>query len=158
MSNFMAELRRLLQYYEYRGSLKETLRYRLGVKHERTQQRLLSEGALLTSPKSIRDRSAIRQAAAIQCESQKENGYVNVFKGNKQKFFSCFRFTVKHSSKVCPFINKQCFCCKNKERIEKVCRKKSADENVRKYSSKTLRKRTSQRMKYGIAICWQFIV
>ena len=100
----------------------------------RTQQRLLSKDASLILQKALDItrplESAIRQAAAIQNESQKENRHVNVFKLNKQKQILCFHCTGTHSAKVYSFINKQCFCCKNKRHIEKVCPKKTAEENI----------------------------
>ena len=43
---------------------------------------------------------------------------------------SRFCFTGKHSAKVRPFINKQCFYCINKGHIEKVYWKKNAEEKV----------------------------
>ena len=47
VSMFVAELRKLTEYYEYGESLNDMLRDRLvcGINHERTQQRLLSEGS-----------------------------------------------------------------------------------------------------------------
>ena len=62
-----------------------------------------------------------------QSESQKED--LNVFNMNKHEC-SRFCFTGKHSAKVRPFINKQCFYCKNKGHIEKVYWKKNAEEKV----------------------------
>ena len=55
ISNYMAELPHLSQYCKYGDSLEEMLRDKLvcGVNHERTQQRLLNEGASLTLRKAI---------------------------------------------------------------------------------------------------------
>ena len=70
----MAELRRCSQYCEYGNSLENMLRDRLvcGINHDRTQQRLLSEGASLSLEKaidiSLSLESAIKQAAVIQSE------------------------------------------------------------------------------------------
>ena len=84
---------------------------------------LLREGALLTLQKgsdiTLSVESANQQAAAIQNKSQKGNQHMNVFKVKKQEF-SCFCCTGKHNSKVCPFITKQHFYCKNKGYIEYV--------------------------------------
>ena len=48
LSQYMAELRRISQYCEYGSSLDNMLRDRLvcGINYDRTQQRLLSEGAI----------------------------------------------------------------------------------------------------------------
>ena len=62
-----------------------------------------------------------------QNESQKED--LNVFKMNKHEC-SRFCFTRKHCVKVRPFINKQCFYCKNKGHIEKVYWKKNAEDKI----------------------------
>ena len=71
ISQYMAELRRLSQYCEHGDSVESMLRDRLvcGVNHDRTQQRLLSEGANLTLQKamdiSLSLESAIRQSAIM---------------------------------------------------------------------------------------------
>ena len=77
VSMFVAELRKLTEYYEYEESLNDMLRDRLvcGINHERTQQRLLSEGSTLTLKKALDIalslESAISQTAVIQ------SGYMN---------------------------------------------------------------------------------
>ena len=55
ISNYMAELRCLLQYCKYGDSLEDMLHDRLvcGVNHERTQQQLPSEGVLLALQKAL---------------------------------------------------------------------------------------------------------
>ena len=55
---------------------------------------------------------------------------------DKQRQFSLFSCTGKHSAKVCKFINKEYFSCKNKRHIEKVCQKKTDEENFRGHPSK----------------------
>ena len=55
---------------------------------------------------------------------------------SKQKQFSLFSRTGKHSAKVCKFINKEYFFCKTKRHIEKVRQKKTDEENFRGHSSK----------------------
>ena len=83
VSQYMAELRRLSQYCEYNDSLDSILRDRLvcGINHDRTQQRLLSEGENLSLQKamdiSLSLESAIRQAAAIQNEFKQPNETVS---------------------------------------------------------------------------------
>ena len=55
VSQYMAELRRLSQYCEYGNSLNSILRDRLlcRINHDRTQHRLLSDGANLSLQKAI---------------------------------------------------------------------------------------------------------
>ena len=83
VSQYMAELRRLSQYCEYGDSLDSVLRDRLvcGINHDRTQQRLLSEGGNLSLQKamdiSLSLESVIKQAAVIQNEFQQLNETVS---------------------------------------------------------------------------------
>ena len=83
VSQYMAELRRLSQYCEYGDSLDSMLRDRLvcGINHDRTQQRLLSEGGNLSLQKamdiSLSLESVIKQAAVIQNEFQQLNETVS---------------------------------------------------------------------------------
>ena len=64
VSQYMAELRRLSQYYEYGDSLDSLL---CGINHDCTQQRLLSEGANLSLQKvmdiSLSPESAITSSS-----------------------------------------------------------------------------------------------
>ena len=73
--------------------------------------------------------SAIRQVAALQNESQKENIQVDVFKLMKQ-IISMSLFTGKCNCKVYPLPNKQCFYFTCKANIEKVCRRETVKENL----------------------------
>ena len=74
VSKFLAELRKLTEYCEYGDSLNDMLRDRLvcSINHVRTQQRLLSEGSILSTISqkaldiSLSLESAIGQKAAIQ--------------------------------------------------------------------------------------------
>ena len=83
VSQYMAELRRLSQYCEYGDSLDSVLRDHLvcGINHDRTQQRLLSEGGNLSLQKamdiSLSLESVIKQAAVIQNEFQQLNETVS---------------------------------------------------------------------------------
>ena len=83
VSQYMAELRRLSQYCEYGDSLDSVLRDRLvcGINHDRTQQRLLSEGGNLSLQKamdiSLSLESVIKIAAVIQNEFQQLNETVS---------------------------------------------------------------------------------
>ena len=77
VSMFVAELRKLMEYCEYRELLNDMLRDRLvcGINDERTQQCLLSKGSTLTLEKAfdiaLSVESAIIQTAVIQ------SGYMN---------------------------------------------------------------------------------
>lgn len=143
VSDYMAELRRLSQYCEFGDTLDQMLRDRLvcGINHDRTQQRLLSEGATLTLQKaldiSLSLESAIQQAAVMQHESQRDQ--MNAFKMSQKDNLSCYRCTGKHYPKVCPFINKECFFCKSKGHTEKVCRKKLKSQRQHTHPSNIVR-------------------
>ena len=43
----------------------------------------------------------------------------------KSQNSKCFRCSGQHNPKVCPFIDKECFFCKNKGHTSKVGRKKA---------------------------------
>ena len=72
LSVYLAELRRLTEHCDYRDQLEEMLRDRLvcGIKHERIQQRLLSEGESLTLQRALdiarSMESAIHQASMMK--------------------------------------------------------------------------------------------
>ena len=124
VSQYMAELRRFSQYCEYGNSLDNMLRDRLvcGINHDRTQQRLLSEGASLSLEKaidiSLSLESAIKQAAVIQSECKPPSEAVSKIeqKISRSQGTKCFRCDNVHNPKLCPFIDKQCFFCGNKGR------------------------------------------
>ena len=58
LSVFVAELRKLTEYYEYGDSLKDRLF--CGINHKITRQRLLSESSALTLEKSFGESKIIR--------------------------------------------------------------------------------------------------
>ena len=82
VANYVAELRRLTEHCEYGTSLNDMLRDCLacGIKHDRIQQRLLSEGAELTLKKALQIaqsmESAIKQSTAIQIINTVQRGYI----------------------------------------------------------------------------------
>ena len=43
----------------------------------------------------------------------------------KSQNSKCFRCSCQHNLKVCPFIDKECFFCKNKGHSSRVCRMKA---------------------------------
>ena len=47
----------------------------------------------------------------------------------------CYRCKGSHRPKVCPFINKECYFCKAKGHVEKVCRKKARANKNNAYTS-----------------------
>ena len=92
-----------------------------GINHERTQQRLLSEGASLNLEKAsdiiLLLESANWQVVAIQRESQKR--------------YSRRRNKKKHSVKVCQF---NFFIVKTKDTLKNCVERKPLKETVRAYS------------------------
>ena len=99
---------------------------------ERNKQRLLSEGTNLTLQKamgiSLSLESAIRQSAIMQNESKsaaESSSKTDSKTTTKSQNPKCFRCSGQHNSKICPFIDKACFFCKNKEHTSKVRRKKA---------------------------------
>ena len=72
--------------------------------------------------------SAIRQSAIMQNESKSAAESVSKIDSKiptKSQNSKCFRCSGQHNPKVCPFIDKECFFCKNKGHTSKVCRKKA---------------------------------
>ena len=72
--------------------------------------------------------SAIRQLAIMQNESKLTEESVSKIDSKiptKSQNSKCFRCSCQHNLKVCPFIDKECFFCKNKGHTSKVCRKKA---------------------------------
>ena len=101
VSQYMADLRRLSQYCKYGDSLDSMLRDRLvcGINHDRTQQRLLSEGANLSLQKamdiSLSLESAIKQAASIQNEFKQPNEAVSkIEQKTRNQSVKCFHMTI----------------------------------------------------------------
>ena len=138
VSAYVAELRRLSQYCEYGNSLDSMLRDRLvcGINHDRTQQRLLSEGATLTLQKaldiSLSLESAIQQSAIIHNDLRPKQEVVANVEKKPNSTSKCYRCDGQLSAKVCPFIEKQCFYCKNKGHTLKVCRKKVKRDSLKR--------------------------
>ena len=94
-----------------------------GMKHERLQQRLLSEGAALTLTKALdiaqSMESAIEQSSIIksyQNQEQQLSSEIHSVEERKSKVSSklCFRCDGKHQPTSCPFKDKDCFFCKKK--------------------------------------------
>ena len=134
ISQYMAELRRLSQYCKYGDSLESMLRDHLvcAANQDQMQQHLLSKGANLKLQKAV-DISlllelAIRHLAIMQNESKSAAESFSKIDSKipiKSQNSKCFRCSGQHNPKVCPFIDKECFFCKNKGHTSKVCRKKA---------------------------------
>ena len=138
VSQYMAELSRLSEFCEYGVTLDNMLRDRLvcGMKHERIQQRLLSEGAALTLTIALdlaqSMESAIEQSSIIKSYQNQErqlSSEIHSVEEHKSKVSSklCFRCDGKHQPISCPFKDKDCFFCKKKGHTIKVCRKKKRE-------------------------------
>ena len=133
ISQYMAELRRLSHYCKYGDSLECMLRDPLvcAVNHDHKQQRLLSKGATLTLQKamdiSLSLESPIKQSAIMQNElnAAESVSKIDTTTSPKNQYGKCYRCAGQHNPKVCPFIDKECFFCKNKGHTSKVCRRKA---------------------------------
>ena len=131
VSMFVAELRKLTEYCKYGESLNDMLRDRLvcGINHERTQQRLLSEGSTLTLEKALDIalslESAISQTAVIQSGYMNNKSETQILKVSDKEVKKCYQCDGNHAAKSCPFIDKECFYCYNKGHTSKVCRKRA---------------------------------
>ena len=138
VSAYGAELWHLSQYSEYGNSLDSMLRDRLvcGINHDRTQQRLQSEGATLTLQKaldiSLSLESAIQQSAIMHNDLRPKQEVVAKVEKKPNSTSKCYRCDGQHSAKVCPFIEKQYFYCKNKGHTLKVCRNKVKDDSLKR--------------------------
>ena len=130
VANYVAELRRLTEHCEYGTFLNDMLRDRLvcGIKHDRIQQRLLSEGAELTLEKALQIaqsmESAIKQSTAIQ-NYQHRTERVHKVSTQERSYKECFRCGGRHAVDRCNFKNKECFFCKNVGNTARKCRKKA---------------------------------
>ena len=154
ISTYMSKLRRLTEYCEYGAVLDDMLRDRLvcGVRHERIQQKLLSEDKLtLKKATQITQsmESAVAQASEIQsyqsqqqteekvhriAANQRTQNQNNNQNQSNQSSAECFRCGAsKHNPERCPFKDKECFFCHNKGHTVPTCRKKAKkDQQIRK--------------------------
>ena len=133
VANYVMELRRLTEHCEYGTSLNDMLRDRLvcGIKHDRIQQRLLSEGAELTLERALQIaqsvESAIKQSTVIQNYQHRTEG-VHKVSTQERSYKDCFRRGGRHAADRCNFKNKECFFCKNIAQTARKCRKKANAE------------------------------
>ena len=137
LSEYLAELHCLIEHCDYRDQLEDMLRDRLvcGIKHERMQQRLLSEDDSLTLQRAlaiahsmespIHQASMMRSAYPSNPEEFKEVRKINVSIPN----LKCYRCNGRHKVNDCPFKSKECYFCKKKGQIAEVCRSKSFRNN-----------------------------
>ena len=120
VSVFVAELRKLTEYCEYRESLNNMLRDRLvcGITHERTQKCLLSEGLAQTLEKALDIALSlemdISQTAVIQSGYMNNKSETQILKVSDKEVKKCYHCDRNHAAKSCPFIDKECFYCHNK--------------------------------------------
>ena len=132
LSVYLAELRRLTDHCDYQDQLEDMLRDLLvcGIKHERIQQHLLSEGDSLTLQRALdiahSMESAIHQASMMKSTySNNSERLEDICKVNYSQNLKCFRYHGKHKANDCPFKSKECYVCRKKGHIGKVCRSKS---------------------------------
>ena len=137
VSMFVAELRKLTEYCEFRGSLNDMLRGRLVycINHERIQQRLLSEDSSPSLQKALDIalslELAISQTALIQSGYMNHKSETQILKVSDKEVKKCYRCDGNHTAKSCAFINKECFYCHNKGHTSKVCRKNAKANKVK---------------------------
>ena len=105
VANYVMELRCLTEHCEYGTSLNDMLRDRLvcGIKHDRIQLRLLSEGAELTLERALQIaqsmESAIKQSTVIQNYQHRTEGVHKVFT-QERSYKECFRCGGRHAATV----------------------------------------------------------
>ena len=102
-----------------------------GIKHEQIQQRLLSENDLLTLQRAltmahlmdsaIHQASMMRSAYSVNPWTFEKVRKVNASNSN----LKCYRCNGRHKANDYPFKSKECYVCRKKGYIVKVCRSKS---------------------------------
>ncbi|XP_058858757.1 uncharacterized protein K02A2.6-like [Acipenser ruthenus] len=146
VAGFVAELRALSEYCEFGDTLNDRLRDRLvcGINDERIQRRLLSESTL-----DFRKALDIAQGMEIAAKNTSDlqattsgilllsTGTVNEIsydKSRRQTSYSenqhklpCYRCGGKHSPDVCNFKDAECYSCKKRGHVARVCRSKKKD-------------------------------
>ena len=133
LSEYLAELRRLTENCDYKEQLEDMLRDRLvcGIKHEHIKQRLLSEADSLTLQRALdiahSVESTIHQASMLRSAySSNPEMFEEVRKMNaSNQNLKCYRCNGRHKANDCQFKSKECYVCKKKGHIAKVCRSKS---------------------------------
>ena len=131
-AQFLAELRNLARYCDYGGSLDDMLRDRLvcGINDGRMQRRLLAEKDLTlkrTWEIILAMESADKYAEDLKQEVDVKP--VNTIKTYPQQIHNstrlCYRCGGKHQATNCHFKEAECYACRKKGHIAKVCRSKS---------------------------------
>ena len=129
-AQFLAELRNLAHYCDYGRSLDDMLRDRLvcGINDGKIHRRLLAEKDLTlkrTWEIILAMESADKYAEDLQQDVNIKS--VNAIKTQPQKTHStslCYRCGGKHQATGCPFKEAECYACRKKGHIAKVCRSK----------------------------------
>ena len=131
VSVYIASLTKLTEHCGYGEQIDSMLRDRLvcGINNERIQQRLLSEGESLTLKRVIEISQAMESAAhnssAIQSFQKRQNADIHQISQGVIKSNDCFRCGGKHNPNSCRFKEAECFYCKKKGHMMRVCRKKA---------------------------------
>ena len=142
-AQFLAELRNLAQYCDYGQSLDDMLRDRLvcGINDGKIQRRLLAEKDLTlkrTWEIILAMESADKYAEDLQQNVDVKS--VNAIKTQPQKVDTvCYRCGGKHQAMSCPFKEAECYACRKKGHIAKMCRSKpkATQQRVPQNSEKT---------------------
>ena len=127
----------LTEHCDYRYQLEGMLRYRLvyGIKHERIQQHLLNEGDSLTLQRAL-DIAHSMESAIHPSSSMMRWAYWSnpkkveeVQKIALKQNLKCYCCNRRRKGYDYPFKSKECYICRKKGYIAKVCRSKSVRNN-----------------------------
>ena len=129
VAEFLAKLREIAQYCEFKETLEERLRDRLvsGIRNDRIQRRLLAEPKLTFNEAhqiAIAMELAEKNSQALRDEQTSEEDHkLTVDKlAGEWKGRECFRCGGNHRSDECKFVDAVCFSCKKKGHIAGKCR------------------------------------
>lgn len=141
ISEYMAELRKLSQYCDFKDGLSDALRDRLvcGMHCSSTQKRLLSEKDL-DLDKALAIAISMETAAKDASELQKDTVENEMHKMSlnyvkKQKCYRCGK--ASHNANDCWFKEKTCRKCHKQGHIERAC--KTDEKNIQKDKSNSNR-------------------
>ena len=125
-AQFLAELRNLARHCDYGRNLDDMLRDRLvcGINDGKIQRRLLAEKEL-TLKRTWEIIQAMESADKYADDLQQDVHVksVNAIQSQKTDKF-CYRCGGKHQATACPFKEAECYACRKKGHIAKVCRSK----------------------------------
>ena len=101
------------------------------LKHEHTQQHLLSEGGMLLLEKVIDIVKAMVSVLSNCCWSNQEH-LENFHKVQSNENLTCYHCEGRPLSQNCPLKDKECFFCYEKGHIMKVCKAKKKNSSIQR--------------------------